>query len=338
MLLSGLEKSYKARRFEMNKQRDWTISLIRMISTVLIVTCHFMQYLDLELAWWFNVGVQIFLCISGFLYGNKSIDTIGFLKKSFRKILVSFYVVFLPFAAVLLLCNKIDAGTLFSGALMTKTVPGGEHLWFIPTILCCYALTPFLSLYFDHKSRIHIAVKYALALLGTFYIFHHFVPYFNCAWISCYITGFFLAKVDASGTYKIAGACLGILALIANAIQIRCDYFTYTTFYKYSLFCDYAHFLLGVGLFILLRFFFQNAKENKLLRFSDKYSYEVYLVHQFFILGPLSLMRLTPYTAINILLISMLILPCAVIAKLVSTKAHQAIDHLTSKLLNKSSF
>ena len=97
MLLSGLEKSYKARRFEMNKQRDWTISLIRMISTVLIVTCHFMQYLDLELAWWFNVGVQIFFCVSGFLYGKKRITSpIEFICKNMKKILIPYFCFLIP--------------------------------------------------------------------------------------------------------------------------------------------------------------------------------------------------------------------------------------------------
>ena len=32
-----------------------------------------MQYLNIELAWWFNVGVQLFFVISGFLYGGKTI-------------------------------------------------------------------------------------------------------------------------------------------------------------------------------------------------------------------------------------------------------------------------
>ena len=47
------------------------ISLIRFISTIMIVSCHFLQYFNLELAWWLNVGVQIFFIMSGFLYGNK---------------------------------------------------------------------------------------------------------------------------------------------------------------------------------------------------------------------------------------------------------------------------
>ena len=54
-------------------EKNYAISLLRFIAMIFIVICHFFQYYNLELAWWFNVGVQIFLCISGFLYGNKKI-------------------------------------------------------------------------------------------------------------------------------------------------------------------------------------------------------------------------------------------------------------------------
>lgn len=53
------------------------ISFIRMIAMEMIIICHIMQYYDFVLAWWFNVGVQIFLCISGFLYGQKAIENIA---------------------------------------------------------------------------------------------------------------------------------------------------------------------------------------------------------------------------------------------------------------------
>ena len=72
------------------RERDYSSSLIRLISTIFIVTCHIMQYNNFVLAWWFNVGVQIFLCMSGFLYGQKIIDNqIGFYKKNIFKYTIS---------------------------------------------------------------------------------------------------------------------------------------------------------------------------------------------------------------------------------------------------------
>ena len=47
---------------------DLGISFCRYIAMNFIVACHVLQYYDNEQAWWFNCGVQIFICISGFLY------------------------------------------------------------------------------------------------------------------------------------------------------------------------------------------------------------------------------------------------------------------------------
>lgn len=71
---------------DMASQYDYSISMIRAMSMVAIITCHFMQYLDIELAWWFNVGVQVFLCISGYLYSDREIsDLLNFIKKRFKR-------------------------------------------------------------------------------------------------------------------------------------------------------------------------------------------------------------------------------------------------------------
>ncbi|MCF2660187.1 hypothetical protein JQM83_13475 [Parabacteroides distasonis] len=60
---------------------------------IMIVICHMLQYYDNELSRWFNVGVQIFFVISGFLYGSKYVhNPILFLKKAAIKIFIPYYV------------------------------------------------------------------------------------------------------------------------------------------------------------------------------------------------------------------------------------------------------
>ena len=67
-------------------QKNYGISLLRFIAMIFIVLCHFFQYYGVELAWWFNVGVPMFFCISGFLYANKRIEsTIDFIGKNLQK-------------------------------------------------------------------------------------------------------------------------------------------------------------------------------------------------------------------------------------------------------------
>lgn len=87
------------------------ISSIRLISMIMIISCHFMQYFEMELAWWFNVGVQIFFVMSGFLYGSRTIDKpIEFLCKQFRKILIPYWTIIISVSII----HKLFLPTVFS--------------------------------------------------------------------------------------------------------------------------------------------------------------------------------------------------------------------------------
>ena len=89
--------------------KDRSISFVRLVSFSLITSCHFLQYFDNWLAWWLNVGVQVFLFMSGYLYGKREITSdILFYKKQLRKILIPYYVVVVVFIIVeLLVCPEV---------------------------------------------------------------------------------------------------------------------------------------------------------------------------------------------------------------------------------------
>ena len=75
--------------------KDYSISCVRLVAMCFIVACHMMQRDDfatvifgahISWAFWFNVGVQMFLFISGFLYGKRDrVDTVSFSKEHFLK-------------------------------------------------------------------------------------------------------------------------------------------------------------------------------------------------------------------------------------------------------------
>lgn len=99
-----------------------------------------------------------------------------------------------------------------------------------------------------------------------------------------------------------------ITAVICNGVQIYVNYisginFTGVIATIYSLYQNYSHVLLGMFLFLLMKTCFDrfkySVKAMQMLDVADNYSYETYLVHQFFILGPFSLMALTPVFPIN---------------------------------------
>jgi surface polysaccharide O-acyltransferase-like enzyme len=47
----------------------------------------------------------------------------------------------------------MDVFTGLRSLLMNTTVEGGGHLWFVPTILFCYVITPVLQSFFNGTKK-----------------------------------------------------------------------------------------------------------------------------------------------------------------------------------------
>lgn len=309
--------------------KNKALSLIRFLSMLMIISCHIMQYYDFVLAWWFNVGVQIFLCISGFLYGQKDIgDAPDFYNKRLKKILIPYYLVFIPFGIIEFIFAR-DAFSITDfalGMLLCSRLEGAEHLWFIPTILMCYLITPLLQGYRNTyvKGKKTIVMFTALGLAFTSVLIRGFTT-FNPAWICCYMIGYALG-MNEKGKYLSENVLMiiaGIFAIIGNTLQIYCDYIANIGFFGFGIIKSYNHVMLGIFIFLLLKTIFEKVNLNRiemLLKLSDTYSFEVYLVHQLLILGPFSLLALTRCSIANISIILFCICILAVVLKKVEGK------------------
>lgn len=122
------------------------------------------------------------------------------------------------------------------------------------------------------------------------------------------------------------GIIISVLAFIGNSLQIYVDYIGKVEIPEslsvwYYHFKNYNHVWLGIVLFLLMRSLYgaliigQHNGMSRLLDVCDKYSYYIYLVHQFIILGPFSLMQITKYIGLNILIITVLTLIMALIVR-----------------------
>lgn len=304
-------------------KRDAAVSLIRLLAISAIVACHLLQYAGSELAWWLNVGVQVFLCISGWLYGGKKIENaLGFYKKQFGKILLEYELVavtalfFYWMFAWELVGVKMSIGVLLGCA----TLPGGGHLWFVATILFCYLLTPLLTALYDRvrgKGVLPVVGLTLLLLLALFALTLAYVPYFHAAVLSCFLCGFALRRLrEEKGCRAWVYAVFFAAAALANAVQIVHQYVAplplpapLTRYWE--IYCEGAHALLGVSLFLILYALFSRLSfpqwAQRALSRSDAYSYDIYLVHQFWILSPFSLMGATPWVALNLVLVFLMI-------------------------------
>lgn len=289
------------------QSRSAAISIARLVSMLLIVACHYLQYYSNGLAWWLNVGVQVFFVISGYLYGIRDIDNpLAFFKRVFPKILVPYYTLLIVILPFYLFCfpEFLSVKKVVGMLVCSDTVNGLGHLWFVGYILFCYLITPVLfwlrktipSEYSPIKViSVYIVILLLVQILGSAY-----GSYFIPARISCYLVGFFAADLVARYGSRVEKYILIVFfsaALLMSGMILsgRFDCIeNHLTLYN--------HLAMGVTLFFGLKTLFGNCTYSPLLLASDKYSYHIYLVHQIFILSPFALMKATVHPTVNVII------------------------------------
>lgn len=201
---------------------------------LLIISCHICQYYGCELAWWLNIGVQIFFVLSGFLYGNKSIDDpIKWIRKQFVKILPPYYLfILITIILYLKFCPEVLSIKNIVGSLFCVwPLKGIEHLWFVGNILICYLLTSYLDWIFRRNvERKFLSNLKALILIATFFTFVGIYTgaYFRPGHILCYIVGYVLAVTYWNYGDKviyITMALSGVAAFALKSVYVYLKYF-----------------------------------------------------------------------------------------------------------------
>lgn len=303
--------------------KNTSISYLRAISMIMIITCHILQGLNNRWAFWINVGVQIFFFISGFLYGKKEIKNISdFYKSRVEKIFVP-YIIVLTIGLLLervFLNKKYSFYSIFGNYLGFGGFCGCieilTHTWFISYILLCYLLIPVFQKMlakklFRNNLYYFMIVCIFIQLLQEFQVLS-----INSCWINNFLFGYFYSRCCKSRKEKIifeTSITMLFIIVIPFAFIYQENIEIYKTFPNIlnshsGVIIQYGHVLLGSVLFIYLYKLFDNfnMKYNTLLDFFDKYSFYIYLVHQIFILNSFSILYLTDNITINIILIFVL--------------------------------
>lgn len=342
------------------KNKNTSISLIRFISMMMIVSCHIFQSINSELAWWFNVGVQIFLLISGFLYGQKEIDNyVNWDKQRLYKLVSSYYTYIAIIGVIYLLFAKdlFSKRAMINHILCIQQFKGGlkgiEHLWFISFIIICYLITPILQSLYDNLMKDKKEVKFWVILFSII-IFVQFMEEIgligmNVPNLSCYILGYFISRRYYNAKYVNSSDKLSLLqttviftiaSILSNGMVI---------YYKYyrrmenmaggNLFFDFSHMLLGISLFFIMYSIFNKIDKRfinrRIIDCMDRYSFEIYIVHQIYILGRFSLMNLTDSLWINITIVVIAIIISALALKLITNFIMKVISQVVSNIKSK---
>lgn len=312
------------------KERNHAISAIRFISTILIIICHVFQYLNNDLCCWFNVGVPLFFMISGFLYGGKNIqNTIFFLSRSFLKILIPYWLM-LSFAIGFLAIyspSSLNIKEVCLAFFGLCTLKGLRHLWFIPYILFCYLLIPYLQAlknYCKSKSLMKTIFVYSLFLLLIQIIGFVYKSFFLPDRITAFLIAYFIPDLyNRFNSKKTSFVVFIVVAIGFIAWGVR-YYLRYNYVGPYfqivGLYDRYSMLAAALALFLLMSFVFKNIKGSSFLSITDKLSYPVYLTHGLLIFGPIPVLAITSKMPVNIVLLCAVVLVLAWILEWISRK------------------
>lgn len=276
-------------------KKDVSLQLLRIFSMLMIVLCHLCIQTKIDffvnISQFFNVGVFVFLFLSGYLYGKKEIiDIKKFFTNRIKKLMIPFYIFLIYIAILNFIKQEFKLSLFFSNLFNLQyffgSLKGMEHLWFMTELMLCYSITPFL--YIKGKSSankkrniilIAALLSFAFTLINEKIV--NVILYFLV-----YVYGFYYK--DFKGNHLITSILLFIVAIgIRLVFKI---YFDGTILYNsYVVFL--THTMIAISLFNIFKLMLKNIKANRIIDWFDEISFYVYISHYQFIYGPLGVIN-----------------------------------------------
>lgn len=319
-------------KYNFDRQTDF-VTWLRAFAVISILLCHYVQksanaYIQMS-AQLFNIGVNIFFLISGFCFGlqGEIKDTFNWYKKRLKRIYIPLWI-FLIFLMLtyIVLGLKFNIGNLltcFLGIQGAKVgVLGADHTWFITVILLCYLVTPLIA-----KRE----WKKGWFFLGLLPIIFAFVPnpsvYTLLDPICFYVLAYFMGrKYKENDTTLKKGVIIFGIMVISFATRFGVKIFADGTIWYERIAVPYTQYIAAFAIFVIFSFIFKGVKVGKLCKGFCKISFEVYLCHYMFVVGPVSLMHLTSNFVVNMVITTVVVCVVAVVLYLASEMMQKRIE------------
>ena len=317
---------------------DW----FRAFACLLILFCHLVGFSDIPYgtaaAQFLNIGVEMFLLLSGFLFGVRGGCKPSVLKwyaKRLRRIYTPYLLFLLVLLSVYLITQtRIDILQwlkTISGFQGFDGVHGAEQTWYITLSLICYLFTPAISLICNwwlkqtlSTQRFFTAVVFiipaALAFFVSDNVWIFLVP---LVWYSlAFFAGRKWSQFQVSKQTALIACGLAFVLLLTRFIGHL--YLDGTLLYD-RIIVSYEHFCAAGCFGMVFAWLFRNREAGKIVTFLSRNSFEVYLYHVMFISGPISMLNLT-----DLLIVNWLIIIFVTIA--ISAIAHQCFVWIAEKV------
>ncbi len=297
----------KKQAVNLTDSQSSAVSLIRVLAITMIFSCHILQYYKIPLAYWLNVGVEMFLFISGFLFGGQYIPNWRrWFSNRARRLLPDYYIT-LFFALILFFCIKgvrISPTKIISYLTVTQDffdieVPGLGHLWYITCIWFCYLLIPFFHFLRNRVSLsknifFHLVILPLVLILFSYFLRLLPLRYSRDVWI--FALGYLMAMLFHDNIPKYIIIFAVILAsgftLLRGLLELY-SYFNsnFLILIGKGIIAPYSKVAFSFALCLVL-IYVCRIGQSSIVRYIDRYSYNIYLIHVVFILGPLSFLNL----------------------------------------------
>lgn len=286
-------------------KRNVSIQLIRIVAMFMIVTDHMLHYCNFPLKSFIiqitNSGVFIFLFISGFLFGQKTITNWKqwFLKRGIRVLIPFWIFILIDFIIEGIIWHDLTIKQVIVYVFNLQGIFGTRSatnpLWFLTLIMICYIITPVLS----KLKSIELSKIVKIILIIVFFVIQMLCAYFfDCGMVYGHTIGWCLLAV---GFYSLAffvgdsllkkGSNLKKLLLVTivaivtgGLVVVAHKYIDGTRFYEIISWYGYV-----VVDFWIISVVYAIGKTKvalsckRVIDFFDGISYEFYLVHSLII-------------------------------------------------------
>lgn len=285
---------------------------LRAFSVILILLCHITQThasgLVVMTSQIFNVGVNVFVIISGFLFGALGIRKpyLHWYGKRLKRIFIPYWLFLAGLAVITAVIGRSFAWPewlVYPLGLQgfTYFLKNAEHTWFITAILLCYLSAPLIAAVIQKVPCKYHGIVCVLLLVAPLLLVRtmNFVIYLAVFLFAiAYILGRHWADIQIA-----RGKAIMALAVVVGAFLLRfgCKALLDGTIYYTRIIASYTHYAAAFGILFVFAWLFER-KPWRWVRFINDVSFEIYLWHYLFLWPPLSTMALTPWWAVNVAL------------------------------------
>ena len=295
----------------------------RVLGVILILLCHFVQqstntYLNLT-AQFFNIGVNMFFILSGFLFGIRGgqNNVLPWYKKRVKRIYIP-YELFIIFLLIVHCCCrlnvlKIDWLFLVLGLQGSVVgVLGAEQTWFITALLLCYLVTPVISRLLrtsDKTKRIVFVIFLLPTILGLIpddCVFTLIAPI--CWYTVAYFAGMKYDKIQITKNKAIAAFLLMCMSFTVRILSRFC--IDGTIIYNHMV-VGYTQTIAAFCIFYIVAWLTKKRTAGRIISFISVISFEIYLYHYMFTVGPVQLFGLTGNWILDSLVVTIITISLA---------------------------